>query len=66
MQTHLFIKVHPVFKCRDEQTGEEVVFRNWRENIVDVMAKDVEQAKQTAALTGIMEGKHYNDIVIVE
>ena len=63
MKHFWFIKIHPVFNGRDENTGETIEFKNWRESILDVWATDIDKAKQTALLTGIKEGQHYNDIV---
>jgi hypothetical protein len=63
MNHYWFIKVHDVFRAKDENTGELIELLNWRESIVDVYAESLEQAKETALLTGIKDGEHYNDIV---
>jgi hypothetical protein len=63
MKKFWLIKIHPYFVGKDEKSGEHIILNNWRENVADIMAQDIEQAKQTAALTGIIEGDHYNDII---
>lgn len=63
MKKYWLIKIYTEFMAIEEKTNKAVIFRNWRENVIDVMAANIEQAKATAALTGILEGTHYNDVV---
>lgn len=63
LKHYWLVKIHPEFIGCDEVTKEKVAFRNWRENVIDVYAESEDQAKETAAITGLIEGEHYNDII---
>jgi hypothetical protein len=63
MKKYWLVKIHPTFKAINETTGENVSFKDWRENLFDVMASSVDEAKATARLTGYVYGIDYHDIV---
>lgn len=65
MNTYWFVKIYPHFTMKNEQSGELVVFNNWVEQVCDVEALSVPDAITTAEFTGIKNGVHYNDIIIV-
>lgn len=63
MKKYWLIKILPVFIGKDENTGGEIKFKDWRENLFDVMASSIKQAKATAKITGYEYGVDYHDIV---
>lgn len=59
----LFRKTLPYFIWRDEETNKYEIMNNWKINVVEVFASDMEQAVKTAALTGIENPEHYDEIL---
>jgi hypothetical protein len=63
MKRFLFVKIIPYFVGKEEDTGKHIIFNNWRENVIEVFASNINHAKQVAALTGILENEHYHDVL---
>lgn len=63
MNRFLVVKVIPYFVWLNERTKKYEIVNNWRENVCEVIAEDVEAVKKTLSITGIIEGKHYHDIL---
>jgi hypothetical protein len=63
LNKYWLIKEIPEFKGVNETTGDELVFKNWRFNVVEVFAEDERGAILVAEITGIIMGFHYNDII---
>jgi hypothetical protein len=62
LNRYIFRKTLPYFIAMDENTGKYVVFNNWKINVAEVFAIDIEQAVRVLELTDILEGEDYDDV----